>query len=141
MTYLNCISYFKASLLEVNPSGTFVRGRRPDASLASANADWPMVVLLPFRETEDRQSGNIERQIVMFFVSQDSTDNTEDERDTIIQNMNTLAAVFVNDFELRTKGKASITSKISKTPERQTFPGYCSGYSITFTLTSKVPVC
>jgi hypothetical protein len=141
MTYLNCILLFKTSLLAVNPDGTFVRGRRPDASLASTTANWPMVALMPFRETHDRKLGNIERQIVMFFVSQDSTNNTTDERDVIVEQMNALSESFLADFENRIKGKASITSKILKTPELQTFPGYCTGYSVSFTLTSKKPVC
>ena len=146
MNYLDTITLLKECFTDLEPSGTFVRGRRPDASLVSIDADWPLVASLPFRETKDYAKGNIQRQIVMFFLKSDSTNNTSEQRDVIINEMNELQDSFINKLneKLRTLtssyyGKATIQGSVLATPEQMILAGAASGYGIQFTLLSKIP--
>ena len=127
MTYLECTQLFKDSVAEIAPDSTFVGGLRPDASLASTTANWPMIWLAPFREIDDRETNNRTRNIVLFFITQDSTNNTQDERDVLVNDMYVLKEAFISNFTSRILGKGIIQGKINATPEVKTFPGYCSG--------------
>lgn len=146
MNYLDAITFLKEAFTDLNTDGTFVRGRRPDASLASIDAAYPLVVLLPFRETKDYQKGNIDRTIVMFFLKQDSTNNDSDARDLIIGEMNDLHDQFMNQINSKIQdltgnwyGRCSIKGQVLATPEQMIMAGSASGYGIQFTLSSKIP--
>jgi hypothetical protein len=146
MNYLDTIELLKECFTDLEPNGTFVRGRRPDASLMSVNAAWPLVALLPFRETKDYAKGNIQRQIVMFFLKNDTPNNTSDQRDIIINDMNEMQDAFINKLNEKVSsltsayyGKASIQGSVLATPEQMILAGAASGYGIQFTLLSKIP--
>jgi hypothetical protein len=146
MTYLEAIELLKECFTDLNTGGTFVRGRRPDASLISVDADWPLVALLPFRETKDYKKGDIERNIIMFFLKADSPENTSEERDAIISEMNILQDSYINKLLEKTNtltsewySKSSLFGKVLATPEQMVLAGAASGYGIQFTLISKLP--
>ena len=77
----------------------------------------------------------------MFFVTKDDPNNSIEERETIVSQMDVLQRAYLNEFEEQLTGKGIIDGPVLKTPEWQTFPGYGSGYSISFTLSSKMPIC
>lgn len=146
MTYLDAIELLKECATDVNATGTFVRGRRPDASLISVDASWPLIALLPFRESKDYKKGDIERNIIMFFLKADSLNNTLEQRDDIISDMNILQDSFINKLIEKTNAltsqwysKCSLVGKVLATPEQMVLAGAASGYGIQFTLISKLP--
>jgi hypothetical protein len=143
MTYTEVRELFQTTFDQVSSTGQFMIGRRPDLSLVStiANDGWPVVCLAPFRERRNRTTGNMTRQCVLFFITQDSTNNSETDRDALVQQMETLADLFEQTLEQNIRGVAQIPGEILRTPERQTFPGYCTGYSIQFDLLTKIDQC
>lgn len=143
MTYKDVINYFKATNTEVNTTGIFVHGRKPDASFISIAAAWPMVFVLPFRETTDYKKEIIKRNIVMFFFLQDNINNTLDQREDLIESAFELKEEFIRKMVELTESPSNAYfgkftfSEILATPEYAQLAGTVSGYSISFTLTSK----
>lgn len=137
LSHTELINAFKSVNTAVNATGTFVRGSRQDISLATTKDQWPIIALLPIRENEDRKNRLLTRNIVMAFITQDSTDNTPEQRDTLVEQMGDLASDFINVLETTIAGKVQEIGFVDRTPEYQTYPGYHSGYSIMFKLVSK----
>ena len=156
MNHQSFIQLFRESADEaIGTPGYFIRGRRPDASLASIVKDNPIIVLLPFRETKDYVKKNISRQVTMLFLKQDSPGNQKaidskdeemDLRDGIVSEMYGLLDLFIAALNTRLDsptsefyGKGSFGQVLS-TPEYGILAGYFTGYGASFTFNSKM-VC
>ena len=136
MTYTEVVEYLKDKAIEVSPDCTFVHGKKPDASLISTNMVYPLVWLAPFRETVDRKKGNVDNQITISFLQQDSTEYTLDQRQLLIQSMFDLKEAFMISLMAGIPMVAEISNE-SATPEYSQLGGYVSGYSVNFKFTSK----
>lgn len=138
MTYSNLVNYFKAKALIVNPSGTFIHGKKPDASLTSSSTVFPLIWVAPFRESTDRIKGNINRQITIAFFDQDSPNKTLDQRQALIQSMWALKESFMTSIN-NDLPRVLSTANESATPEYSQLAGTVSGYAISFNIQSKIP--
>lgn len=136
MTYTEVVEYLKAKALAESPDCTFVHGKRPDASLISTSTAYPLIWLAPFRETIDRQKGNIDNQITISFLAQDSTQNTLEQRQALIQTMYVLKEAFMNSLRSRIPLLGVATNE-NATPEYSQLGGYVSGYSVSFKFSTK----
>lgn len=154
MNHQSFIQLFRESADEaIGTPGYFIRGRRPDASLASIVKDNPIIVLLPFRETKDYAKKNISRQVTMLFLKQDSTQNQGtfndpsdimDKRDAIVAEMAALVDLFISSLNSKLDSPASefygkgSFGQVLSTPEYGILAGYFTGYGISFTFNSKM---
>lgn len=138
MTYSNLVEYLKAKALIVNQSGTFIHGKKPDASLISSSTIFPLIWLAPFRETTDRVKGNVIRQVTVAFFTQDSTNITLEDRQALIESMWSLKEAFMSSINNDIPRTISAIGE-SATPEYSQLSGKVSGYAINFTVQSKLP--
>jgi hypothetical protein len=138
MTYSDLIDYLQTKALVVNPTGTFVHGKKPDASLISTNMVYPLIWVAPFRETTDRLKNKISRQVTIAFFAQDSTQNTLDQRQALIQTMWDLKELYVASLNNDLPKVLSALNE-SATPEYSQLGGYVSGYAISFNIQTKLP--
>jgi hypothetical protein len=133
MTYQSIIDILRTTANTVNPTGIFINARRTDGSLEYSN-QFPQIHLYPLRETIDINAGNITAEVLLMFWKQDSPDSTNDERETIIADMDVLSTAYL--VELNTN-MISI-SNARKTPEFRQLAGTVSGYGLAFTLSGKI---
>ena len=138
MTYEDCVNFFKIKALAASPDCTFVSGKKADSSLISVDTVWPLIWLAPFTETIDRRKGNIDRQVAIAFFTQDSTNNTLDERKALFESMWQLKEAFMNSIENSIPMPGQISNERS-TMEFQMLSGYASGYAVSFKFSSKLP--
>ena len=136
MTYTEVVEYLKAKAIAVSPDCTFVHGKRPDASLISTSMVYPLIWLAPFRETIDRQKGNIDNQITISFLQQDSTEYTLEQRQILIQSMYDLKEAFMTSLRSSIPLLGVATNE-NATPEYSQLGGYVSGYSVSFKFSTK----
>lgn len=136
MTYTEVVEYLKTKALAVSPDCTFVHGKRPDASLVSTSMVYPLIWLAPIRETIDRQKGNIDNQITVSFLAQDSTQNTLDQRQALIQSMYVLKEAFMASLRSSIP-MVGVATNENATPEYSQLGGYVSGYSVSFKFSTK----
>jgi hypothetical protein len=140
MTYLEVVNVLSEAASNVAPNGSFVHGKRPDASLFSIAASFPIVWAPPFRENYNLVTGKMERQMTVCFFLQDSTNNTLEQRQNLIQD----AWDFQHDFMqflYDVTPKTFNVSDIIATPEYAQLAGTVSGYSVSFKLQSKIVSC
>lgn len=143
MTYKGVITMFRAVNTAINVSGTFIHGRKPEGSFSSIAESFPLIFLPPFRETTDYKKAITRRTIVLFLLKQDNPGNTVDQREDLIEECFLLKEAFISKLNEFTEspsnayfGKATI-SEVMATPEYLQMAGTVSGYSISFTLTTK----
>lgn len=143
MTYKEVITMFRAANTAINSVGTFVHGRKPEGSFTTIAATFPLIFLPPFRESTDYKKAITRRTIVLFLLKQDNPGNTVEEREDLIEECYLLKEAFIaklNEFWDSPSntyfGKASI-SEVMATPEYLQMAGTVSGYSISFTLSTK----
>lgn len=139
MTYSDCVDFFKLKALAASPDCTFVHGKKPDASLTSTSMVYPLIWLAPFKETTDRKKGNIDRQIVIAFFAQDSTQNTLEQRQALIQTMWELKESFMDLIFNQDLPIVGTATNENATPEYSQLGGYVSGYAVSFKFSSKIP--
>lgn len=138
MTFEQVITALQDAATNVNPNGTFMYGKRPDAGLTTTSTALPIIWLAPFREMTDRNRGTIERQVVLAFFEQDSPNKTDAERQQMIENMWELQNDFMNYLQNAIPKTFSITNEVQM-PEYYKLAGTVSGYSVTFKFQSKLP--
>ncbi len=146
MTYSNIIALIQAVFLEIVPTGTFVSGTLAEAGVKSVAHAWPLCILLPLRDTTDYDNGQTQPQLTILFLDQDTENNTEAQRDTLINGMSELRHLFMKQLRIKIDGydatygtgKYSITGKVLGTAERDRLAGKASGYGISFTLNSTI---
>jgi hypothetical protein len=138
MTYEQTIELLRTTAESVAPNGTFVFGKKADASLVSQTTAFPLIWLAPFREQTDRLKGNISRSIVLVFLYQDTTNYTESDRQNLIQEAWQLKEDYMIALNNTLPKVAAYLNEIA-TPEFMQLSGSVSGYSVQFTLQSKTP--
>jgi len=138
MTYSQAIELLRAVAENIAPNGSFVFGKKADASLISQTTAFPLIWLAPFREQTDRIKGNVSRSIVLVFLYQDTTNYTEDQRQTLIQNAWQLKETYMTALNATLPKVAAYIGEIS-TPEFMQLSGSATGYSVQFTMQSKLP--
>jgi hypothetical protein len=141
MTYQEVIDMFRDVTTQV--AQNFVHGKIPDVNFFTINTEWPLVILPPFRDVSDYEKANIERAIVLLFFAQDNPNNTMEDREAIISAQYSNKEEFINYFREQFESPSSpyfglSISKVVATPEYAQMAGYASGYSVTFTLKSKI---
>ena len=141
MTYQEVIDLFKT--IAMNVGQNFKHGKIPDVNFFTINTDWPLVILPPFREVTDYDKSLIERAIVLFFFTQDDPVNTIQEREVLISGQYFYKEDFITYLLIQFESPSSpyfglSISKVIATPEYAQMARYASGYSVTFTLKSKI---
>jgi hypothetical protein len=147
MNYTDIISLLKEVFTDICPDGTFVSGRRPDATLLSNDATYPLCVVTPIRQTVDYNTGNTSNEITMFFLYKDDVNNTLAQKDTIVST----AEALLNNFRFTLDsflqepsseyyGKGFVVDPIIRTPERDILT-VVSGFSCRFTLRTHIDQC
>lgn len=143
MTHIEATSLIKQSCESAEPNGLFVNARRKGASFDSIDGPFPLSVLLPFRETQNYETGLTTRQVVMLFLAKDDVNNSDEERDVLVNEMSELKDHFVEQVNNNLssinslfRGKAEPIKEVIATPEYMVLGGRGSGYSIQFTLKS-----
>ncbi len=133
MIYQETVDLIRSCAQEVNPDGTFINGRRADASIQYGD-QMPQVHLYPFTTRED-EDDNVRSIILMSFLDQDSPDSSPEQREAIISQMEALSGAFVD--KVRSTSGVSIEGTIEREPQYRTMQGTLSGYAVRFTLLSK----
>jgi len=133
VTYLEILNMVRNTANTVNPTGTFIHGRNSDAANA-AELPYPRIHLYPF--TQDADPLEVEKRttpLLMSFVELDTGEQDEDEREVIIDNMDTLKDLFIDSLiDVYNVEFSSIKSE----PQYQILEGV-SGYSLSFTIKSQ----
>lgn len=138
MTYEQTIELLRSTAASVAPNGTFVFGKKADASLVSQTTAFPLIWLAPFREQTDRLRDLITRSVVLVFLYQDTTNYTEADRENLIQEAWQLKEDYMIALNNTLPKVAAYLNEIA-TPEFMQLSGSVSGYSVQFTLQSKTP--
>jgi hypothetical protein len=147
MTYTELISLIQ-STCEIVSDGTFRKGRRPDASFASVNdINFPLMFLYyPDFSTVNRTTENV--RVSMLFVKQDDPNTSEEDKQTIHNDMKILCDKFFIELikQIETPGNDYFGKAIYNYDRRQTIEdkilaGTFSGVGVSFTLTTKLKQC
>lgn len=141
MTYQEVINLFET--ISIQCGNFFVHGKVPDVNFFTINAEWPLVILPPFKEETDYNKANIETRIILFFFNQDNPSYTISERFPLINDQylrkETFFETLLNEFQNPASPYFGLSiSKVIATPEYAQMAGYVSGYSASFTLKSKI---
>lgn len=137
MTYAQTITLFETIAASVNPTGTFIHGRRTDGSLAYPEA-MPQIHLYPFIVTPDLVDGNDQANIVMGFWKQGAAEASQDENKSYLSDMDVIARAFLNELNNTTGVNLS---SIRMETGYNLFPAVLTGWTVTFTLISKTSTC
>ena len=135
MDYQQTVNFFRSVAEKVNQSGHFVHGRRVDVAI-DYDMPFPQIALLPIRSEPNRQNANITHRIVLLFLDQDTPETSNEEREEIIQKMYVLLNTFMD--ELLENPLIQVTNEII-TPEYRIMQATASGYSVSFTIPTKLP--
>jgi hypothetical protein len=138
MTYQQTVTLLQNICEGINPTGSFVHGRRADASLEYAG-HFPQVHLYPFTVNIDTQETYFETcEILMAFWLQDSPETSLEQRRELITQADALCRNFIKQL-LATQ--AVQISNLRTEPQYRTLSATLSGYALSFTLSSKTSVC
>ena len=138
MTYSQILSILRQAAEAVNPDGKFVSGLKPDGT-RDYEPPYPIIELNPIRTTIDRVNGNVSNNIVLHFWTLESVENDMATVEENISNMHSLCNLFAAYlFENTSLG---ITGEIMtpEYPNTRRYAGKTSGYSLAFTLNTKLP--
>lgn len=134
MSYQGIVDLIRNISNTINPTGTFMHGRRSDGSLEYDGA-FPQIHLYPVRLSFDIANDVERNEIIIMFWQQDSPESSNDEREAIISQMDILSTNFLN--AIYNEENISINN-ILKTPEYRQLAGTVSGYGVSFTIVGKV---
>ena len=128
MSYQLIVDSIRDASEVVNPTGTFIHGRRSDGSL-EYNAPFPQIHLYPFTTLPQDENRNLVfADIVMAFWQQDTPETTNEKREEIIAEMDVLSKNFLNQLDL---ADLEIIT-VRKEPQYRTLSATLSGYAVTF---------
>jgi len=136
MTYLETVELIRELSIEVNPTGTFIHGRRVDGSLAY-DGHFPQILLEPFTVSIDLEKATETANMSLGFLLKDSAENNAANREIIIGEDDVLCTAFIKALELKHVDISNIVAR----PFYNIFAGVVSGYLLTFNLTSKRSAC
>lgn len=136
MTYLEQVALIRSLAIEVNPTGTFIHGRRVDGSLAY-DGYFPQILLEPFTINIDLEKATETANMSLGFLLKDAAENNAEKREVIIGEADVLCSAFIKSLEAK---KVDVSNVVAR-PFYNIFAGVVSGYLLTFNLTSKRSAC
>lgn len=138
MSLSTAIAYIRTSAESVNGSGTFVHARRTDGSL-EYEGPMPQIHLYPITgELSISEGVNNTYDIIMAFWYQDKPESTNEEREDIINNAETLCRSFILDLD---SNEDIELSSVRIEPNYRQLSGTLSGLLARFTLTVNTDIC
>lgn len=136
MTFSQVLNMIRDTANAVNPTGTFIHGRNSDAANAS-NLPYPRIHLYPFKQVrEPLEPEKRTSNLMLAFVKADSGEQDEEERETIITEMDTLVDSFVDQLITDYKNDFEFTL-INTEPLYQILEGV-SGYALEINIKTQV---
>ena len=138
MAYQSFVDYIESVAQTVNPTGTFIHGRRIDGSI-EYNAAMPQIHMYPFTTNVDVSNGYIETaNMLIGFWFQDSPESSNEDREAIISQADVLCKNFIE--QIVNEDEYEITG-IRTEPQYQTIHGTLSGYALSFQLKGAFDPC
>lgn len=136
MTYLETISLIRELSIGVNPTGTFIHGRKVDGSLAY-DGHFPQILLEPFTISIDLEKATETANMSLGFLLKDAAENNAEKKEEIIGEADVLCTEFIKALEAESVDVSNVVAR----PFYNIFAGVVSGYLLTFNLTSKRSAC
>lgn len=136
MTYLSVVALIRRIAKVVNPTGTFVHGKRVDGAMTYAD-HYPVILLEPFPDTIDTLTDIETTSITMGFMFQDTADSSVEQQEVLIGEADEMR----REFQDLLKVEALDLSVFRATPFYRIFAGINTGYLLTFTITNKTVTC
>ena len=136
MTYNESVALIRNIAVEINPTGTFIHGRRVDGSLAY-DGFYPQILLEPFTVSVDLEKATETANMSLGFLLKDAAENNAEKREIIIGEADVLCTAFIKELETKHVDVSNIVAR----PFYNIFAGVVSGYLLTFNLTSKRSAC
>lgn len=133
MRYNDIVSLIKTVAEEINPTGTFIHGRKADGSIIY-DKPLPQIHLYPFITTKDRTTGFDNSDVFMGFWFQDKPTNKPEQRQEIISKADDLCQAFIEGIEAT--GQIQL-SNVRVEPQYQTLAATLSGYALRFNILSQ----
>lgn len=144
MTYSELVSTIKAACFKSAGSGTFAKGRRPDAGFASVNESMMPLMFMFYPEFSGSGRSNEIVRISMLFLKQDDVNKLDEDREAIQNEMKSLSdTFFINLIQaIDTPGStAQYNNDKRVTIEDRILAGTFSGVGLSFTITTKAKQC
>ena len=136
MTFSQVLNMIRDTANAVNPTGTFIHGRNSDAA-NSSSLPYPRIHLYPFKQDRDPIEPEKRTSTLLFsFVKADSGEQDEEERETIITEMDALVDSFVDQLITDYENDVEF-SQITTEPQYQILEGV-SGYSLQLNIKTQV---
>ena len=136
MTYLETVTLIRSLAIQVNPTGTFIHGRRVDGSLAY-DGHYPQILLEPFTTNLSGENGTQTANMSLGFMFKDAAENNAEARELIIGEADVLCTAFIAALEAASVGVENMVTR----PFYNIFAGVNSGYLLTFNFISKRASC
>ena len=140
MTYKELVNIIRDAANYVNPNGTFVHGRKTDASL-NYNEPSPYIFLLEPRPLPQSNNSKyvINISFPIIFVGQDSPESSELEREDLKQEMSILAMQLLSRID-QNDNLENVRFE-SPEPEIRQMAGTLTGFSFSLALTYNTNDC
>jgi len=136
LSYKTTVNIIREAVNTVNTDGSFIHGRRIDAS-QNYDGMFPMVVLYPFQISKAIEPNFIDSSsLLMGFFMQDKPDSSMEEREELVSLMDNLSDAFINLLE--GNDLVRVTGLV-KEPQYQVYSGTMSGFAIRFTFYDFTP--
>lgn len=136
MSYQTTVNEIRAAANNVNPTGRFDHGRYVDLS-QGFDGEYPIIYLYPLNINPSHEPEFIDSStVLMGFFQQDKPDTSNEERESIISEMDILSEAFIDS--LSESKHVKITGK-SKEPQYQMYQGTLSGFALRFTYQNFTP--
>lgn len=137
MTYEQTVTLIETIAKQVNPNGVFSHGRRLDATL-DYDKQMPQIHLYPWITTPDLTNGFDGSNIVMGFWTAGGQELSPEQNKEKISEADTMARAFLHALK---ETEAIDVTGIRMEPGYNLFIAQLTGYTVTFTLTSKTSTC
>ncbi len=140
MTYKELVNIIRDAAEYVNPNGTFLHGRKTDASL-DYNEPSPYIFLLEPRPLPQSNNSKyvINISFPIIFVGQDSPESTEIQREDLKQEMSILAMQLLSRID-QNDNLENVRFE-SPEPEIRQMAGTLTGFSFSLALTYNTNDC
>lgn len=136
MTFQQTLDAMRDAANAVNPTGHFIHGRNA-AAANSSDESYPRIHLYPFIQERDPLDTEARTSDLLFsFVNIDSGAQDEDERETIISEMDVLVDAFLSELETTNENDIEFSS-VRTEPQYQILEGV-SGYSLNLKIKTRV---
>jgi hypothetical protein len=135
MTYNEVVTLVSNIAATVNTDGAFFHGRTFDTTLEFGSL-WPQIHLYPFTQTDDLNNGSTNKSdLLIGFWKPDGHENTMEQREEIISDMDELSRLFTEEFK---KSSGIQIISLRREPQYLTQMGVASGVAVQLVFNSKV---